>query len=161
MESFIYEYNITIWICIASLLLITELFTGSFVMLSFGAAASCMVIVVFLLKVFGGDIHINMQLVLFMILGSIISFFIVKSFKPNNSKRVSKTTGDIDYLIENAPEGKVISLEEGNKSGVVKFSGPFMGDRKWSFQSDSQLEINDFVVITSVLGNTVVVSSKK
>jgi len=144
-----------LWGGLAVLLLLAEAATFTSVALVFSIAAS----VVFLCLLLGGfPASIAGQVLLFAAAGAVL-FFPIRWLQKKTA--TESTTGDVAASIVDAPGGIVKSIHAGGRSGRVSLERAFLGEREWSFESDSVVQVEDPVSITDVRGNTLNITSNK
>ena len=136
------------WIAFGLVLLILEIFSGTFLMLGLGVAA----IVVGVIEVLF-PLNLEMQLTIWLIL-SVLA--IALWFKYMRDNRVEQT-GQSNYTLET--KGTVTKTIEPNSRGEVKFDLPVLGNTTWIATSKEELPINTRVKIIEVKGQLIEVAS--
>ncbi len=132
------------WIIFGFLLLIIEIFTGTFIMLGLGLGA---------IIVGGMDIililSLNSKLLLWIILSLIFIIILFKFFK----KGKSDSSGQSDYAI--GIKGVVEEPIEAYGRGKVKFNQPILGNTIWHATAKEDIPILSHVRVVDVKGNLI------
>ncbi len=136
------------WIAFGLVLLILEIFSGTFLMLGLGVAA----IIVGVIEVLF-PLNLEMQLTIWLVL-SVLA--IALWFKYMRDNRVEQT-GQSNYTLET--KGTVTKTIEPNSRGEVKFDLPVLGNTTWIATSKEELPINTRVKIIEVKGQLIEVAS--
>ena len=136
------------WIAFGLVLLILEIFSGTFLMLGLGTSA----IVVGVIEVLF-PMTLEMQLTIWLVL-SVLA--IALWFKYMRDNRVEQT-GQSNYTLET--KGTVTKTIEPNSRGEVKFDLPVLGNTTWVATSKEELLVNSRVKIIEVKGQLIEVAS--
>jgi len=75
-------------------------------------------------------------------------------------RMVDKTRAGMSREALLGETGQVISVPEGDRRGVVRFTKPLLGSDEWSFICDETVQLGDRVQIRDVSGNTLIVAPK-
>ena len=136
------------WIAFGLVLLILEIFSGTFLMLGLGTSAILVGVVEVLFPM-----SLEMQLTIWLIF---LVITIAWWFIYMRSNRVDKT-GQSNYTLET--QGTVTKTIEPNGRGEVKFDLPVLGNTTWIATSKEELPINTRVKIIEVKGQLIEVAS--
>ncbi len=138
------------WIVLGILLMLAEIFVGSFFIFWFGAAA----VVVGLCLIIAPGIGDSTQLIIWTVLsfGFAVAWF--RFLKPL-SKDVTKAGLSRETLLGEI--GQVLSAPNGDKRGMVRFPAPLLGSDEWLIMSQDTLNIGDRVRVKDVSGNSLIV----
>ncbi len=136
------------WIAFGLVLLILEIFSGTFLMLGLGVAAIVVGVVEVLFPM-----NLEMQLTIWLIL-SVVA--IALWFKYMRDNRV-EPTGQSNYTLKT--KGTVTKTIKPNSRGEVKFDLPVLGNTTWIATSKEELPINSRVKIIEVKGQLIEVAS--
>ena len=136
------------WIAFGLVLLILEIFSGTFLMLGLGTSAILVGVVEVLFPM-----SLEMQLTIWLIF---LVITIAWWFIYMRSNRVDKT-GQSNYILET--KGTVTKTIEPNSRGEVKFDLPVLGNTTWIATSKEELPINTRVKIIEVKGQLIEVAS--
>ena len=136
------------WIAFGLVLLILEIFSGTFLMLGLGTSA----IVVGVIEVLF-PMSLEMQLTIWLVL-SVLA--IALWFKYMRDNRVEQT-GQSNYTLKT--KGVVTKTIKPNSRGEVKFDLPVLGNTTWVAISKEELPINSRVKIIEVKGQLIEVAS--
>lgn len=138
------------WIVIGILLMLGEIFLGTFFIFWFGAAA---VIIGLLLALFPA-ISITTQIIAWGVLSTIFAFGWFRLLKPLST---DKTKAGLSRETLLGESGQVLSPPNGEKRGTVRFPAPVLGSDEWVFISQDQLNVGDRVSVVDVSGNSLIV----
>ena len=138
------------WIVIGLLLMLGEIFIGTFFIFWFGAAA---VVIGLLLALFPG-ISITIQIIAWGVLSTTFSFGWFRFLKPLS---IDKTKAGLSRETLLGESGQVLSPPNGDKRGTVRFPAPVLGADEWLFISQDQLNVGDRVSVVDVSGNSLIV----
>jgi hypothetical protein len=138
------------WIVIGIVLMLAELFIGSFFIFWFGAAA----VVVGLVLVVAPNIGDVAQLLLWgsLSIGFALAWF--KYLKPL-SKDFTKAGLSRESLVGEI--GQVLSAPNGESKGMLRFSAPVLGNDEWLIMSQDELKIGDRASVIDLSGNALIV----
>ncbi|MCK4441833.1 MAG: NfeD family protein [Sulfurovaceae bacterium] len=135
------------WIIFGLLLLILEIFTGTFIMLGLGIGATIVGLadLIFILS-------LNKELLTWAIISiiTIIITILFKYFKKNSPKDKS---GQSDYAI--GIKGVVEEPIDANGRGKVKFNTPILGNTIWHATAKEDIPILSKVKIVNVKGQLI------
>ncbi|MDC1231964.1 NfeD family protein [Gammaproteobacteria bacterium] len=138
------------WIVLGIVLMLAEIFIGSFFIFWFGAAA----VVVGLSLTIAPSISAPTQLIFWTLLSLVFAVAWFRFLKPL-SKDVTKAGLSREALIGEI--GQVLSVPNGDKRGMVRFPAPLLGSDEWLIMSQDSLSIGDRVSVKDVSGNSLVV----
>ena len=138
------------WIVLGIVLMLAEIFIGSFFIFWFGAAA----VVVGLSLNIAPSISASTQLIFWTLLSLVFAVAWFRFLKPL-SKDVTKAGLSREALIGEI--GQVLSVPNGDKRGMVRFPAPLLGSDEWLIMSQDSLSIGDRVSVKDVSGNSLIV----
>lgn len=138
------------WIVLGIVLMLAEIFIGSFFIFWFGAAA----VVVGLSLTIAPSISASTQLIFWTLLSLVFAVAWFRFLKPL-SKDVTKAGLSREALIGEI--GQVLSVPNGDKRGMVRFPAPLLGSDEWLIMSQDTLSIGDRVSVKDVSGNSLIV----
>lgn len=138
------------WIVLGIVLMLAEIFIGSFFIFWFGAAA----VVVGLSLTIAPSISASTQLIFWALLSLVFAVAWFRFLKPL-SKDVTKAGLSREALIGEI--GQVLSVPNGDKRGMVRFPAPLLGSDEWLIMSQDSLSIGDRVSVKDVSGNSLIV----
>ena len=138
------------WIVLGIVLMLAEIFIGSFFIFWFGAAA----VVVGLSLTIAPSISASTQLIFWTLLSLVFAVAWFRFLKPL-SKDVTKAGLSREALIGEI--GQVLSVPNGDKRGMVRFPAPLLGSDEWLIMSQDSLSIGDLVSVKDVSGNSLIV----
>ena len=138
------------WIVLGIVLMLAEIFIGSFFIFWFGAAA----VVVGLSLTIAPSISASTQLIFWTLLSLVFAVAWFRFLKPL-SKDVTKAGLSREALIGEI--GQVLSVPNGDKRGMVSFPAPLLGSDEWLIMSQDSLSIGDRVSVKDVSGNSLIV----
>ena len=138
------------WIVSGIVLMLAEIFIGSFFIFWFGAAA----VVVGLSLTIAPSISAPTQLIFWTLLSLVFAVAWFRFLKPL-SKDVTKAGLSREALIGEI--GQVLSVPNGDKRGMVRFPAPLLGSDEWLIMSQDSLSIGDRVSVKDVSGNSLIV----
>lgn len=138
------------WIVLGIVLMLAEIFIGSFFIFWFGAAA---VVVGLSLLLIPGMAE-SLQLVFWTLLSFAFAVAWFRFLKPL-SKDVTKAGLSREALLGEI--GQVLSAPNGDKRGMVRFPAPLLGSDEWLIMSQDTLSIGDRVCVRDVSGNSLIV----
>ncbi|NOZ90177.1 MAG: NfeD family protein [Epsilonproteobacteria bacterium] len=133
------------WIAFGLLLLIIEIFTGTFIMLGLGIAAAIVGVSDFILI-----LSLNKELLLWVIVSIVTITILFKYFKDNTPKDKS---GQSDYAI--GTKGIVEEPIEANGRGKVKFNTPILGNTIWYATAKEDIPILTPVKVVDIKGQLI------
>lgn len=138
------------WIVFGIVLMLTEIFLGSFFIFWFGAAA----VVVGLIMGPLPDMSVNAQIILWAISSGSFGFAWFKIIKPLN---IDKTKAGLSKEALLGEIGQVLRAPDGDKRGKVRFPAPLLGSDEWLIISKDDLDIGDRVSVVDLSGNALIV----
>ena len=138
------------WIVLGIVLMLAEIFIGSFFIFWFGAAA----VVVGLSLTIAPSISASTQLIFWTLLSLVFAVAWFRFLKPL-SKDVTKAGLSREALIGEI--GQVLSVPNGDKRGMVRFPAPLLGSDEWLIMSQDSLSIGDRVSVKDVSENSLIV----
>ena len=138
------------WIVLGIVLMLAEIFIGSFFIFWFGAAA----VVVGLSLTIAPSISASTQLIFWTLLSLVFAVAWFRFLKPL-SKDMTKAGLSREALIGEI--GQVLSVPNGDKRGMVRFPAPLLGSDEWLIMSQDSLSIGDRVSVKDVSGNSLIV----
>ncbi|HHD80008.1 MAG TPA: NfeD family protein [Campylobacterales bacterium] len=133
------------WIIFGLILLILEIFTGTFIMLGLGIGATIVGVADLILI-----LSLNKELLTWSIISIITITLLFKYFKNNSPKDKS---GQSDYAI--GIKGIVEEPIDANGRGKVKFNIPILGNTIWHATAKEDIPILTKVKIVNVKGQLI------
>ena len=133
------------WIIFGLLLLILEIFTGTFIMLGLGIGATIVGVADLILI-----LSLNKELFIWSIVSIIVITILFRYFKDNSKKDKS---GQSDYAI--GIKGIVEEPIDANGRGKVKFNTPILGNTIWHATAKEDIPILTHVKIVNVKGQLI------
>jgi membrane protein implicated in regulation of membrane protease activity len=133
------------WIIFGLLLLIFEIFTGTFIMLGLGIGATIVGVADLILI-----LSLNKELFIWSIASIIVITILFRYFKDKSKKDKS---GQSDYAI--GIKGIVEEPIDANGRGKVKFNTPILGNTIWYVTSKEDISILTQVKIVDVKGQLI------
>jgi len=138
------------WIVIGIVLMLAEIFLGSFFIFWFGAAA---VVIGLALLIFPG-LPMAAQIVGWSLLSTAFAVGWFRFLKPLS---IDKTKAGLSRETLLGESGQVLSAPNGEKRGMVRFPAPVLGSDEWLIISQDQLAVGDRVSVIDVSGNSLIV----
>lgn len=138
------------WIVIGVVLMLGEIFIGTFFIFWFGAAA----IVIGLVLVLFPEINPALQIISWAVLSTLFALGWFRFLKPLS---IDKTQAGLSRETLLGESGQVLSPPNGDKRGTVRFPAPVLGSDEWLFISQDQLNVGDRVSVIDVSGNSLIV----
>lgn len=139
------------WIVLGLVLMLAEIFIGSFFIFWFGAAA----VVVGLTLTLAPGLGEAAQFIIWTLLSLGFALAWFRFLKPL-SKDVTKAGLSREALMGEI--GQVLSVPNGDKRGMVRFPAPLLGSDEWLIMSQDSLNIGDRVTVKDVSGNSLIVA---
>jgi membrane protein implicated in regulation of membrane protease activity len=139
------------WIVIGIVLMLAEIFVGSFFILWFGAAA---VVIGVVLVVFPG-VTTAIQVLSWGLLSTGFAIGWFRFLKPLST---DKTKAGLSRETLLGEIGQVLSPPNGEKRGTVRFPAPVLGSDEWQIISQDSLNPGDRVSVVDVSGNSLIVT---
>ncbi|MDX1504396.1 MAG: NfeD family protein [Spongiibacter sp.] len=136
------------WMVFGLLLVASEVFVPSFVMLWFGASAIAVGLITAVVP-----LSITVQLLIWGALSAIDLFIWFRFVHPKMKNRSYSGMGREQIV---GKEAMVIDVSERGQ-GHLRFSVPILGSEEWSFRCESAVAIGDKVVVLDVTGNSLLV----
>ena len=138
------------WIVFGIVLMLSEIFIGSFFIFWFGAAA----VVVGLLILPLPDVSPTAQLIIWAVSSASFALAWFKLVKPLN---VDKTKAGLSKEALVGEIGQVLQIPSGDKRGKVRFPAPVLGSDEWLIISHDTISIGDRVSVVDLSGNALIV----
>ena len=138
------------WIVFGIVLMLSEIFIGSFFIFWFGAAA----VVVGLLILPLPDMSLTAQLIIWAVSSASFALAWFKLVKPLN---VDKTKAGLSKEALVGEIGQVLQIPSGDKRGKVRFPAPVLGSDEWLIISHDTVSIGDRVSVIDLSGNALIV----
>lgn len=138
------------WIVLGMILMLSEIYIGSFFIFWFGAAA----VVVGLLLIPSPEISEAAQVIIWAFSSTSFAVAWFKFFKPFAT---DKTKAGLSKEALLGKTGQVLSPPNGEKFGTVRFSIPLLGSDEWLIISKDELAIGDRVSVLDLSGNSLIV----
>ncbi|KIM06342.1 MAG: hypothetical protein KU29_08730 [Sulfurovum sp. FS06-10] len=132
------------WIVIGIVLIIAEMFTGTFIMLGLGLATILVGVVDNIYP-----ISLEMQLTLWIALSILSIVFWFKYLKDTSVEN----SGQSNYSLET--QGIIEEAIEINGRGMVKFDTPVLGNTHWPATSKTYIPANSRVKIVAIKGQLI------
>ncbi|MBD2859139.1 NfeD family protein [Spongiibacter sp. KMU-158] len=136
------------WLVFGLLLVITEIFVPSFVMIWFGASAVAVGLILAVI-----EMPVSVQLLIWAAL-SVFDLFIWFKFVHPKMKDRSLSGMSREQLI--GQEGMVIKVGQ-DGHGTMRFPVPVLGNDEWSFICRGMVSVGDKVYVEELSGNSVIV----
>ena len=133
------------WIIFGLLLLIIEIFTGTFIMLGLGISATIVGVADLILI-----LSLNRELLIWSIISIVTITILFKYFKNNGKKDRS---GQSNYAI--GIKGVVEEPIDANGKGKVKFNTPVLGNTIWYATAKEDIPILSQVKIVNIKGQLI------
>lgn len=139
------------WLVLGFLLMIAEIFIPTFASLWFGAAAVIVAALSWLLPV-----PVVAQVLIWLALSVLFMFAWIKYIKPLS---VNRTKAGLGGSVIVGETGMIVLKPQANKPGVIRFNVPIVGADEWPCRTEGEpVEIGDRVVVTSIIGNELIVA---
>ena len=138
------------WIVFGIVLMVSEIFIGSFFIFWFGAAA----VVVGLLILPLPDMSPAAQLIIWAVSSASFALAWFKLVKPLN---VDKTKAGLSKEALVGEIGQVLQIPSGEKRGKVRFPAPVLGSDEWLIISHDTISIGDRVRVVDLSGNALII----
>mgnify|MGYP003330145815 FL=1 len=138
------------WIVFGIVLMLSEIFIGSFFIVWFGAAAVVVGLLVLPLPNMSG----TAQLVIWAISSASFALAWFKLIKPLN---IDKTKAGLSKEALLGEVGQVLQVPSGDKRGKVRFPAPVLGSDEWLIISHEAVSIGDRVSVVDLSGNALIV----
>ena len=138
------------WIVFGIVLMLSEIFIGSFFIVWFGAAAVVVGLLVLPLPNMSG----TAQLVIWAISSTSFALAWFKLIKPLN---IDKTKAGLSRESLLGEVGQVLQVPSGDKRGKVRFPAPVLGSDEWLIISHEAVSIGDRVSVVDLSGNALIV----
>ena len=136
------------WMVLGALLVASEIFVPSFVMLWFGASAIAVGLIIAAI-----DLSFTVQLLIWGFL-SVVDLFVWFRFVHPKMKDRSLSGMSKEQVM--GQEGMVIQVERFGH-GRVRFAVPLLGSDEWSFICRDPVDVGDRVTVEDVSGNSLIV----
>ena len=140
------------WLVLGLILIIAEVFIPSFTIFWFGLGALAVGGILWL-----SPMELTAQLLLWAFFSALLTTFWFVVMKP---RMLDKTRAGMSREALLGETGQVISVPEGDRRGIVRFTKPLLGSDEWSFICDEPVQLGDRVQIRDVSGNTLIVAPK-
>jgi membrane protein implicated in regulation of membrane protease activity len=137
------------WMVFGLLLVASEIFLASFVMIWFGASAIAVGLIL-------AVVEVPFSVQLFVWLALSIADLVVW-FKFVHPKMKNKTLSGMSREQIIAQEGMVISLSSEPGQGTMRFSVPILGNEEWLFLCREPVKVGDRLVVEELSGNSLIV----
>jgi len=138
------------WIAFGLILVLSEIFIGSFFVIWFGAAAVAVGILAFVIPSFS----LAVQTLIWAILSVLFAWGWFKFLKPLS---VDKTKAGLSREALIGQIGQVLSPPNGDHRGKLRFPAPLLGSDEWLIISQDKLAIGDRVSVKDLSGNSLIV----
>lgn len=140
------------WLVLGLLLVASEIFVPSFVMLWFGASAIAVGLISAVV-----ELSFSIELLVWASLSAVDLFLWFKFVHP---KMKNKSLSGMSREQVVGQEGMVTSVGD-RGAGQVRFSIPLLGSDEWRFISREPLLVGDRVVVEDVSGNSLIVRRQR
>jgi membrane protein implicated in regulation of membrane protease activity len=140
------------WLVFGLILIIAEIFIPSFTIFWFGLGALAVGGILWV-----SPMELTAQLLLWAFFSALLTAFWFVVMKP---RMLDKTRAGMSREALLGETGQVISVPEGDRRGIVRFTKPLLGSDEWSFICDEPVQLGDRVQIRDVSGNTLIVAPK-
>ncbi|MFT4885796.1 MAG: hypothetical protein ACJAY7_000691 [Pseudohongiellaceae bacterium] len=138
------------WIVVGIVLMLAEIFIGSFFVFWFGAAA----VVTGLLVALIPSLNDVIQVITWGVFSTAIAMAWFKYLKPLSKDRTKAGMSKEALLGE---VGQVIDAPNGVSKGTIRFPAPVLGNDEWLIISEDPLAIGDRVSVIDLSGNALIV----
>jgi membrane protein implicated in regulation of membrane protease activity len=138
------------WIVVGIVLMLTEIFIGSFFIFWFGAAAVATGLFVALIP----SLSAVLQVVTWGMLSTGLAVAWFKYLKPLSNDR-TKAGLSKEALVGEI--GQIINAPNGDSKGLIRFPAPLLGNDEWLIISEDSLAIGDRVSVIDLSGNALIV----
>lgn len=138
------------WMVLGIILMLSEIFIGSFFIFWFGAAA----IVVGLLLIPLPDLSEVTQIIIWTLASTVFAVGWFKLLKPLSTDNTKAGLSREALLGE---MGQVLAVPNGERRGKVRFPAPLLGSDEWLIISQDALTIGDRVSVVDLSGNSLIV----
>jgi membrane protein implicated in regulation of membrane protease activity len=138
------------WIVVGIVLMLADIFIGSFFVFWFGAAA----VVTGLLVALIPSLNDVIQVIAWGVLSTAIAMAWFKYLKPLSKDRTKAGMSKEALLGE---VGQVIDAPNGDSKGTIRFPAPVLGNDEWLIISEDPLAIGDRVSVIDLSGNALIV----
>jgi membrane protein implicated in regulation of membrane protease activity len=139
------------WVILGIGLILLELALPSFTALWFGAGALVVGLVLYLAP----DLSLAVQVILWTVVSSILTWLWFKILKPLSADR---TKAGLSREAIVGETGQVLSTPIEDRRGTLRFPAPILGSDEWLFISQETVAVGDRVRVTDVSGNTLIVT---
>ena len=137
------------WIVLGLGMIILELFTSTWIMLSFGLSS---ILVGVLTKIF--SLPLSFGLGLWTIMSLALTYFFFTYFKKrgkiSSRGQTSNNIGSVGIIDKNKKDML-----------IIRFEKPILGSRVWNIESKDTLIVGDKAIMIAVKGQTIVVTKEK
>lgn len=140
------------WLVLGLLLIATEMFAPSFVMIWFGASAVAVGLILAVI-----DISVPLQLLIWAGL-SLFDLFVWFKFVHPRMKDRSLSGMSREQLI--GQEGMVIKVGQ-DGHGTLRFPVPVLGSDEWTFICRGMISVGDRVFVEELSGNSLIVKAQQ
>lgn len=138
------------WIVAGVVLMLAEIFIGSFFIFWFGAAAVLVGLIAALFPAFDSIT----QLILWGVLSTVLAIAWFKFLKPLS---IDRTTAGLSKEALIGQIGQVLDPPSGDAKGRMRFPAPVLGNDEWLIISQEPLNIGDRVSVAELSGNSLIV----
>ena len=138
------------WIVLGIVMIIAEIFLGSFFIFWFGAAA----VFVGLLLILLPELSETHPIIIWAITSAASDWSGITLITPLT---VDKTKAGLSREALVGEIGQVLKVPTGEKRGTVRFPAPVLGSDEWLIISQDDLDIGDRVSVVDLSGNSLIV----
>ena len=138
------------WIVLGIVLMLSEMFIGSFFIFWFGAAAFVVGLLILPLP----EMSLAAQLIIWVVSSAAFVLAWFKLIKPLN---IDKTKAGLSKEALIGEIGQVLQVPSGDKRGKVRFPAPVLGSDEWLIISHETVSIGDRVSVVDLSGNALIV----
>ncbi len=139
------------WIVLGVILMLSEIFLGSFFIFWFGAAALS---VGFAMLIIPGMTEAA-QIIIWVFASTIFALGWFKFVKPLS---IDNTKAGLSKEALLGEIGQVLDPPNGDKFGRLRFPAPVLGSDEWLIISQDELAIGDRVSVVDLSGNSLIVT---
>ncbi|MFK7864192.1 MAG: NfeD family protein [Pseudohongiellaceae bacterium] len=139
-----------LWIVIGIVLMLAEIFIGSFFIFWFGAAAVLTGLIVALIPALDSVL----QLIIWGVLSTTMAVAWFKLLKP---MAIDRTKAGLSKEALMGEVGQVIDAPQGDVKGKMRFPAPLLGNDEWLIISDDEVSVGDRVSVIDLSGNALIV----
>jgi len=142
------------WAGVAVVLLFIEAYALTSVLLWFGIGSG---IVSAFVLIYPAALSIYAQIIMFVVVSAFMLWLSKRFLKKTSWQR---TSGDSLAQIKDAPDCHVETTGDSGREGYVRFEMPFMGDFRWQYRANQDLDVGEAVEVLDISGNILKVQKR-